>query len=265
MFRTIIRQTFFELLVQPSVLFIFIGESAFIILLVFGINFTFDRGQLVSISLLKGKIDGEEIAYLSRVLVESTAGLLSSIMIFLFLIGTIYFFMELIKSPLVGIILTKQISRTKLFYSYYAGILFLFLTNVLVFSSVVVLILYAKCDGTIFISILSSSLLLFMQFASIFSLCALCATVIENVTGVTIIGLSFYFVFSPFLTHASDNGNVIAAWVSNMFPPSGEVQRLLAKHILGESITLFLWLKLIITTTVYLLIGARIFSKREFV
>ena len=264
MYLAVIKQTLREAVLQPALLFAIIIEVAFLGLVGFGVSFHFEQGTLVSAELLGKVIDETIAAVFIRDLAVSVTNILTGLLMFLFIVGSSFVFPSMLRDPLLGITLTKPITRTSLFLSKFSAFLLLVFTTTILFAAAVSLALFLRSDGHISGSLIPSSLFFCCEFVVVFAFCSFLALIVENPMGVALLGTAFYFLLGPLLAGGHIGRSSLITIVSLFFPPIGKLS-LATKEILLASgpaeFTLLVYSLLYVI--VLLTLAAVIFSRRE--
>lgn len=259
----IIKQTIREAGIQPPFLFAFIVEVGFICLLIFGIGLNFEQGQLVSMKLFGGNIDETQAASSAQELAGNTANLMVAALMFLFILGSSFLYPDLLRSPLVGILLTKPVSRQELFFSKFAGPVILVLLNLVACGLIISAVLYFKSDGRYYITPPLISFSLWFEFVVIFSLCALLAMLIENSTGIAVLGIAIYYLLAPLLSQAKQGGNPLLAIIAYVLPPIGELSARTRGLVTQGELGVALMAVSLAYTSACLFLASYIFNRRD--
>lgn len=218
--RTCIRECF----VQPLLLFIVVIGLMACALLAFGVTFHMENGGIVSISLFGGTFREE-----GRLVAESMARvsfrLISSVMMFLFILMSTPFHSELLRNPLLSIVLTKRLSRPTLLLSRCAGLavaLFVcFISVGLLFS----FILSGKTGGQFPTSLLLGTLSIFAECLLLLALGVFLVMLVDHPLGVSVILLALYYVVGPLLADVESGAPGFVGMLAAVFPPIGTLSK----------------------------------------
>jgi len=260
----VIRQTLREAFVQPALLFAIIVEVAFIGLLTFGISLDFENDILVSMKLFGREIDETLLNTFVSNLIENMVNLISALLMFLFIIGSSFLYPYMLRDPLLGITLTKPISRTSLFLSKYAGFILFIALSIILFSIAVWFILFSKSSGHVSDSVIVASISFCFEFIIVFSICSLLAMIIENASGVALLGIGIYYILGPLMANTDNVHNLVITIISLLLPPIGQLS-IITKDIviLGVQSNLTLLVVSFPYVVVYLAIAIIIFNRKD--
>jgi ABC-type transport system involved in multi-copper enzyme maturation permease subunit len=219
----VIRQTIREAFMQPALLFAIIIEAAFVGLLTFGISLGFQNDVLVSMKFFGKEIHETLVNTFVSNLVESMVGLMSALLMFLFIIGSSFLYPSMLQDPLLGITLTKPISRTSLFFSKYAGFVLFVALSMILFSVAVWFILFSKTGGYVSDSVIVASVHFCFEFITVFAICSLLAMIVENASGVALLGIGTYYFLGPLMANTDNVHNPLITTISLVLPAIGKL------------------------------------------
>ncbi|MBI3578321.1 MAG: ABC transporter permease subunit [Ignavibacteriales bacterium] len=233
-------------------------------MIVFGLSFQFANDVLISINFVGKAMDETIVSTFIQTLVPSVFTLITSGLMFLFILGSSFVYPSLLRDPLLGVTLTRPISRAALFFSKFMGVMALVTLNVMLFSIVVWFILFLKTNGFISNHIFLSGFSFCFEFLIIFALCSLLAMIVESSTGVALLGLALYFWLGPVLADSEKAHSPLINVVSFMVPPIGALS-LSTKNIiiLGDQIQPSLLLASIPHIAISLILAFALFQRRD--
>lgn len=217
------KQTIREAFVQPALLFALIIQVAFVGVLTFGISLDFENNILVSMKLFGQPIDESLVNIFVGNLIESMVNLMTAVLMFLFIIGSSFLYPSMLQDPLLGITLTKPISRTSLFLSKYAGLILFIALNVILFSIAVWFILFSKSSGHVSDAVFVASISFCFEFIIIFAICSLLAMIVENASGVAVLGIGIYYFLGPLMANTDNMHNPVITTISLLLPAIGKL------------------------------------------
>jgi ABC-type transport system involved in multi-copper enzyme maturation permease subunit len=253
-----------EALLQPALLFVIIVQIAFLGVLTFGISLQFENDVLMSMNFFGSKVDETLVNTLVSNLIESTVGLITALLMFLYIIGSSFLFPSMLRDPLLGVTLTKPVSRTSLFLSKYIGLILFIGLSIVLFSLALWLVLWSKSAGTVSDSLIVASLSFCLEFIIIFTICSLLALVVENASGVALLGIGIYYVIGPFMANTDKVKSLVLTIVSLLLPPIGKLS-VMTKGIVGldDQFNPTLVLISFPYIVIYLAIASIIFSRKD--
>ena len=258
-----LKQAIRETIVQPPFLFLLILEAALVGLIVFGIGVEFEDGVLVSLKIFGTQIEPGEVAVLSRELVQSVTEISTGIIMFLLILAGSFLFSEFLHSPLLGIVLTKPLSRRQLFLARFSGLMFAIFIDLLLVGLSITAIFSLKSGGAILPAPFLLSLSLWLESFVILSFCTLMATLMEQATAVALVGLATYFILAPFLRHAKQSDSLLLEAAAYLFPPMGELAAGTRGLPSAGEIALLPVEVSLVYAFAYLLIASSLFHRRD--
>ncbi len=260
----VVKQTLREAFVQPAFLFVIIIEVAFIGLLTFGISLDFQNDVLVSMKLFGKEIDETLVNIFVSSLIETMVAPLTGFLMFFFIIGSSFLYPNMLQDPLLGVTLTKPISRTSLFLSKWVGLILLIALNMILFSVSVWFILLSKSSGHASASVILASIHFCFEFIIIFAICSLLAMIVENASGVSLLGIGIYYFLGPLMAGTDKLHNLVISIISFLLPPIGKLS-VTTKDIvvLGDQFNPALLVVSFPYVVVYLAIAIIIFNRKD--
>lgn len=140
----IVGQTMAETARQAPVLFMLIIQAFLLAFIAFGITLHYELGNLVSIDILGKQAFDAQSNLVVRELTNSIINGFAAFSMFLFIIGSSSIYPDLLRHPLLGIILAKPISRRRLFFLKFIGVVSFLVCGFVLFGALVTGILYIK-------------------------------------------------------------------------------------------------------------------------
>ena len=262
MLLAFLSHTVKKTLSEPGVLFVLILQAAIIGFVAFGMSFEYHGTTLLSISLLGKEGFGGENLLVVRQMIEHFVQLGWGVFMFLVIIGTSPSFTELLRDPLLNILLTKKFSRTQLLLLRYFGIILVVGGLQLAFSSLMVLVLLLKTKIP-FLWIISPLVAApVMHFMTLAALAALLGILFEQPTAVTVVVLAAYFL-SPVVSSAASLQDAWLRGAGYFFPPLASIDRYFFDTLLYRVQGLTPPFLSIFYAAFYLVLASVIFKKRD--
>jgi ABC-type transport system involved in multi-copper enzyme maturation permease subunit len=263
MLKTIvIKQTIRENILQPAFLLTLIIQIAVIGILAFGVGLHYENGLLVSFDWFGGKIE-EQVHSFAETFASANYELVSSSLMFLFIIGCSFLYPELLRSPLLIVTLARPVSRASLFLSKFAGFSLLVFSAVIIFSLIVSAIFYEKSDGNIGGSLLLGSVSFCFEFITIFAICSLVGLLIENSMGTAVIAVALYFFLGPLVADAGEIQNPLLKVSLILLPPVGQLSRATQELVLSYRLNPDIYLLSLLYIAVILGVSTTLFHRRD--
>jgi len=260
---TVIKQTMQEALRQPAILFLLIIELAFLGLFIAGLHLKYEQGALISIKFLGSEFDETEAHFFLREAVPNIVFLLSNVMMFLLIVGTTPIFPDMLRDPILGISLTKPVTRNAFLLSKFAGANFAVLFNLVAFTFLIVLVLLFKTGGLLIASPMSGALWFFCQFFAVSAFAMLVAMLVENGMGVAVISLAVYFVLHPLFIAIEHGKSMTGIILSSLFPPIGDLGKLMRDTLFHNNPALDIPFRYPLYLLAYLCIAMILFNRKD--
>jgi len=257
----VVKQTSLSTLSQPALLIIMILEVAVLLFLIFGIHLEVEQGTLVSIRIFGKEI--VQVVYFVSTILPMFVNFLTSIMMFLLIVGTASLYLQVLKDPLLGVILTRPLSRVKLFVSNYAGMAVGIFVNIALFSFFVSFILSTKQGGSFIISPFIGCLGLVAQCLIISAICSLFALLTESVTAVMVLGVAIYFLLGPLISSIQIANNVLFVGISLLVPKTGKLMTITGELLMGGQPDTVEFLLAAIPAVIFFTVAAVLFNRRD--
>jgi ABC-type transport system involved in multi-copper enzyme maturation permease subunit len=182
---------------------------------------------------------------------------------FLFILQSSTLFPDTLKNPLLGIILTKSISRAGLFLSKYLGQIIAIFSLLLILGIGIVFILFFKTNEAIVLMPIYVSIFVFFEFVAIFTFMAPFSLIFEKPLAITVIGIITYFVLIPSLISAEKMNIIFASYVSYIFPPILKLAIQTSDAIAGETIPESAFISSIVYIIIYISISIDLFKQKD--
>jgi ABC-type transport system involved in multi-copper enzyme maturation permease subunit len=257
-----LKETMRNTLSQPALMFVFILQIAILAFIAIGLSFEYHNDILVSISVLgKEPLERESLFVLRRIVTDFVQ-FGWTIFMFLFIVGTSASFSELFKDPLLNILLTKKYSRSQLLFSRYIGVVTSIFMLQLIFSMLLISILFVKTGQGFWWLILPITMTPVLYFLILASLNGLLSILFENVTAAIVISLSIYY-FNSFLTAGTLSHNPMLKILSSLFPPFSLINRIFIEYILYGASDMAFPFYCFIYATCYLFAAIILFKRRD--
>ncbi len=250
--REVYKHPFFALLSLIIVIFF---------LLVFTFKVDYEGDVIVSMSLMGLSFDETQID-LGYEAIKSIYHFFKSIFMFLLILQSSAIFVDTLKNPLLGIFLTKPVSRTGLLLSRYTGQIIAIFALLLISGIGIVLILYFKMNGTIFLTPIYISLLIFYIFVVLFTFMVFLSLILENSLAVAAIGILIYFLLGRFIFLAERLGGKVAN-LAYIFPPIWKHWALELDIIDGKAINPDILVLFLFYIVVYITLSIIIFNRKD--
>lgn len=256
--RSTVRQT----LLQPAIIFLFILQTATLVFLGWGISFEYRGETLISVSLL-GKIPlaGQELLIFRQSL-ETFVRLGWETLKFLLILAISPSFVELLRDPLLSIILTKRISRPLLICIRWSGVVLTIGIIQALYATSVVFVLLLKTN------LLSTSLLGPMilgpvvHVITLAALASLLGVLLEHATGVTVVVLAVNYL-GAFVGNVSQQTDGWLHLVGYLFPALATEERFFMDMILYGSSDVMLSPHLVVYPLAYLGLAMLFFKQKD--
>lgn len=259
---TIIKQTMRENVFQPIFIFAIIIGVALIALITFGLSLQFENHVLVSARLFGSPLIEEHVTAFVETFAFALFGLSVAILMFLFVMACSFFYPDLLKSPLLSVMLTKPVTRIGLFMSKFSGLCLLVLSYVLTLSVMLWGVLCAKTDGNIPVSVILGGISFFVEFILMFAFASLLAMLVENSTGVTILATAVYFYIAPLVANADEISAPVKV-LSLLIPPVGHISKATRNLILSNEVNVDVYLFAIFYAILFIGAAAFLFHRRD--
>lgn len=247
---------------EPAILFVLILQGAIILFVALGLSFEYQGMTLLSISLMGKEGFGGENLLLVRQMIGHFVQLGWMIFMFLFMIGASPSFSELLRDPLLNILLTKSYSRTVLLLFRYCGVVATIGAVQLVFSLLLVLVFLVKTK-ILFLWIIPPLVVApVLHFLTLAALGACLGVLFEQPTAVTVVVLAVYYL-NPTIAHAIALQDPLLQIASYLFPPLSSIDRFFVDLLLYKSSDVTLQFHSVLYAIFYLVVGSVLFNKRD--
>ncbi|MBU2447254.1 MAG: ABC transporter permease subunit [Bacteroidetes bacterium] len=257
----IIKRTIFEIVLQPTFVFALVIKVLVVFFLIYGVALEYEQGTLISIKILG--TDYSDLG-LNTYLIRSFAEALMMVLMFVYILQSSSLFPETLKSPLLGITLTKSVSRSGLFISKFIGQAIVVFLPLLILGVTISLVLFFKNGGFILLAPVFTTICFFFVFITMFSLLALLSFFIEKYNTVSTIGIGIYFLLSPLLVYAVEYlNNPLIFYLSHILPPLRKLELVSINILLGKEINIEAYALSSIYIIIYFLIAIYLFRRRD--
>jgi hypothetical protein len=257
-----VRQAGREAVLQPAFLLAIIAETAFILVLIFGIHLEYRQQTLVQMTFFSKVFAGEELWIFSKTLLGNLWWFLESLFMFLFILTSAYVSSMNVQHPLMSVVLTRDVSRSAFFLSNTLGPILAESLNITAFIVVLSLVFVAKgssLDASLFLSAMS----FLAALATLHAFAALVSVATRNAFASALFTLIVYFVLSP-LSAAETPGLVAPLRIAEvLFPNSAAISAQTRAIALGGSLIWSPYLSAAAYIVVYHLFGLWIFHRRD--
>lgn len=232
----IIKQTFRENIFQPTFIFVLIIELFLVTFVTLGLKLHYENNILVSVDLFGGSFE-ENVYTFIQTLLFTFFDLTNAVLMFLFILLASFTQAGLLNDPLLGITLTKPISRTQLFVSKFCGLTLLVATNIILFSLIMWLILSIKRGENLDMVTLVGAISFSYEFVVMLGIISLLALLVENPSAVTVITVAMYFYLGPLIASSANMENIFLTFVTWVIPPVGELHIATRNTVLMHQLT----------------------------
>ncbi len=258
----VIKRTICDLFRYPVIILIYIVELVALLLILFGLKFGIENGEIVRIYFFN-KMITEQVGLFLNLLLSAYINFIMWIILFLLVITFGSVSTEIFKNPLNKMILTKDISRAQLIISQYLGINTYLIINLVVFSLLIISILFFKTQFIVLEPFILSLniIIILLSLSAIFPLIGV---LFENEAVTSIIGLALAFIIGPFISAENSTDNILITIVHYIIPPFISFISY-EKAIQLDMYDLRLVLSTIFYIFIYLTITIFIYNKRDII
>lgn len=204
-----------NLLKSPGIVFVS-GFLFFIIFLwVFKFDMSYKNGSVEYIEFFV-KYEAGEINTFGYNLLQNVVIMLSSTILFLLILQSSTLYPDLINNSMAKLILSRNIKRSELIWSFYFSELITVFTILMISGISIALIILIKSGGYVTILPIYICVIVFLIFVALFSIITLISILTKNSLITTILGIISFFFLIPFLL--SDALSAIQ-FLKYIFPP----------------------------------------------
>lgn len=260
--RTAVRHAARE--VTRQTMFLFIGgiELVALLFLLFGFDLQKEDGIVVAIRLFGGTFPVGAQAAIDT-FIGAMFNLMTGILMFLLILIASSFSSELLRNPLVGIILTKPVSRRALFISRFSGLVGIVTSNIVVFGLFLALILNAESEGSTSFVLLSCALSFSLEFVVMLTLCSFLAMLADQPLVTSAIAIAFYYLVGPLIAEAQGTSGIFV-WISSvLLPPIGNLSSSTRAIVFGKSVEAGAYLAVLPHSAIFLAISVFLFHRKD--
>ena len=212
----IIKTAFLKYLKTKQILvFCYTIELAFALVLIFGVSVNVADGKVISISILGGEPIDDKIFI--RTFIELVAGFGLWVITFLYIIGSSEFVVDLVKDPLLNLILIKNVSKASAFVSRFIGAVSSYIANVLGFSFIISVIISFKI-AHLYLSPVLAALIFSVLFITISFVCSLFSILTGNATISAVFMLVVFFVIEPKISSVKGSLGILGDLIYYLIP-----------------------------------------------
>lgn len=258
---TIISKTVKDFYKAMPIIFLLSILAFIFVILIFAIELYVENGSITSLKILNSYIEERNFFYLKSGLL----GIISILWFFLMLVLILHsanIFPETFNNPLLGIILTKNISLTNLLTSQFIGQVLGVLISFFFTGIGISLIIFIKTKGLFLFEPLIISMMIFYEFISLFSFIAILSVFIKKSSSIVFIAILFYWGGNSIIKLLEIQNSPLV-FVKFIFPYTKDIHQQ-TENLLNsypvDYLALFIPFAQII---VYLLIAKYFFKKKE--
>ncbi|HXF90490.1 MAG TPA: hypothetical protein VNJ29_01005 [Candidatus Nitrosotenuis sp.] len=258
----IIKQTFRENILQPTFIFVLIIELFLVTVVILGLKLHYENNILVSVDLFGGSHE-ENVYTFIETLLFMFFDITNAPLMFLFILLASFTQAGLLNDPLLGITLTKPVSRTQLFLSKFCGLTLLVASNIILFSLIMWLILSIKRGEHLNMVTLVGAISFSYEFVVMLAIVSLLTLLLENPSAVTVITAAIYFYLGPLIASSANMENIFLKFVTWVVPPVGELHIATRNTVLMHQLTGSPYYLSIVYLVVLLFVSVFLFNRKE--
>jgi len=262
MAMSVLARSFRATLLQPAFLFCLSLEAGIVAFLLFAVDLVVDHGAVVAVTIAGSKPLG--IAVFVRQMLPLFSGGLLSAVIFLFMLVGSGLVPDLLNDPVLPIVLTKRVSRRRLYLLHLLGAGAAFGAGAVILSFGICVVVSAKagtsffwhaCAGAALFGVL---LLVFLSLASLFGM------FLKNATTTLLLLLGLHFVISPLLTSVRSSHEALVDAALLVIPATSTLQAMVSDLFLGNPGQPAALVQPVLVVIVCLAAGGELFHRRDF-
>lgn len=204
-----------NLLKSSGIVFVSAFLFFIIFLWVFKFDMSYKNGSIEYIEFFM-KFEAGEINTFGYNLLRDVVMMLGSTLLFLLILQSSTLYPDLINGSMVKLILSRNIRRSELIWSFYFSELITVFMILMIFGTSITLVILIKSGGYVTIFPIYICTIVFLIFVALFSIITLVSIITKNTLITTILGIISYFVLVPFLL--SDMLSTIQ-FLKYIFPP----------------------------------------------
>lgn len=188
-----------NLLKSPGIVFISAFSIFIILLLVFKFDMGYKNGSIEYIEFFM-KFEAGEINTSGYNLLRDVVMMLRSMLLFLLILQSSTLYPDLINNSIAKLILSRNIKRSELIWSFYFSELIAVFTILIITGTSIALIILIKSGGYVTILPVYICIIVFLIFVALFSIITIISILTKNSLITTILGIIFFFFLIPFLS-----------------------------------------------------------------
>lgn len=247
---------------QPLFLFVVLVELVMTLLMVFGFELEYEGEALVSMQLLGGSVR-DQLQVIIDSITSTSFTLTTHILMFLLILMSSSFYPDLLRNPLLSIVLTKPLSREALFLSRFAGLLIPMSANILLFSAALSIVLFMKGAGSVYASLMAGAVSFCVEFLLLFSFCAFLTMVVDHSFGTAVVAAGMYYLVGPLIANTDVSSPVVTRVFSFLLPPTGTLSRATRELVLDGSGNFGPLIAVLPYAALYIAGGAFLFHRKD--
>ncbi len=258
----IIKHTVREVYSQAPIILVWLITLVILLVLIFSFNVEVKGEEIVSMRLIGISIDESEFETFGIGLLSDLYEFFKIVFMFLFIMQSSALFHSLLKNSLLGIILTRSVSRTKLIISVFLGETFAILLLLGTLTTGVVTILFFK-TGLVFPLPFYICCLLFYEVVSMLALLMFLSLIIKDFLAISVSGVLIYFLLLPLLQNAHKMKIVIASYIKILFPYITELRYQFNNLIYNDPVAWNMLIYNLLYVILYTAFATYIFNKQD--
>lgn len=257
---TITKINLRSLSLNSVMILIYIIEVPVLLLIIFGMKINVENGIVNSLIFFNRNID--DVGILINFTFPYLLQFYILIHVFLYLMTTSGVSLNIIKSPISPIILTKKVTRNQYVIAQYLSYnLFIFI-HILVFGTLIFLILYIKTQLLLFEEVFLPCLHIALLITSYTMIYSLLGVIIDSETFIFAFGFIIYFFLGYRIENITIEDGLFFNIIKYIFPPILSIKEY-NSIITIDSLDLFKIGLNIFYIVIYLLITILIYSKKD--
>lgn len=247
----IVKHNVKNLFKSPGILVMSIFLLFIILLFGFKFDMNYRDGSIEYIEFFL-RIEAREMDALSYNVFRDMVGMFSAVIVFLLILQSSTLYPELINSSMIRLILSRNIKRNELLWSFYFSELFTVFTILMFFGIIITLIILIKSGGYITVLPIYICVIMFLIFVALFSIIAPVSILTKNSLLTTVFGIILFYLLIPLLmTDALSS----IQFLKYIFPPALIERELYLKQdieIIPIAVVSFIYAYLYIKLAIYL-------------
>lgn len=194
----IVKHNVKNLFKSPGILVMSIFLLFIILLFGFKFDMNYRDGSIEYIEFFL-RIEAREMDALSYNVFRDMVGMFSAVIVFLLILQSSTLYPELINSSMIRLILSRNIKRNELLWSFYFSELFTVFTILMFFGIIITLIILIKSGGYITVLPIYICVIMFLIFVALFSIIAPVSILTKNSLLTTVFGIILFYLLIPLL------------------------------------------------------------------